>query len=229
MASRARLDPDFLAFLADLARHNDRAWFNAHKARYEASVRDPFLALIADLAAPLRKLTPPFVADPRPVGGSALRIYRDTRFARDKTPYKTAMAAHFWPASGRGEACPALYLRLEPGKSGFGGGLWRPEPAVAGRVRSAIAGDTARWRRAVEQGDFRSTFERTGESLKRLPPGFDPASPVAADLKRKDFIFTSGLADRQVTAADLREQLVARWKSAMPFMRFLLDSVGAGR
>src|SRR5262249_51945213 len=126
LATQAQLGPDFLRFLGELAEHNDRRWFESQKPRYEASVRDPFLRLIADLGPRLQKLSPGFVADPSPVGGSMMRIYRDIRFARDKSPYKTAVAAHFWPAEGKGDTSPVFYIHLEPAKSSFGGGLWRP-------------------------------------------------------------------------------------------------------
>jgi uncharacterized protein (TIGR02453 family) len=81
--------PKTFSFLRALAKNNERAWFNANKARYEQELRAPYQRFIADLAGPLRKISPHFVADPRPVGGSMFRIHRDTRFAKDKTPYKT--------------------------------------------------------------------------------------------------------------------------------------------
>src|SRR5262249_23766531 len=159
--------------------------------RYETAVRDPFLRFIADLSPRLQKLNPPFAGDPSPVGGSMMRIYRDIRFSRDKSPYKTAMAAHFWPASGKGENTPAFYLHLEPGKSSFGGGLWRPAPPLAKKIRDAIAGDATRWRRIVADLESAAEFEQTGESLKRVPPGYDGDSSLADALRRRDFIIGS--------------------------------------
>ena len=134
---------DLLGFLSDLAAHNNREWFQANKERYEQSVRDPFLQLVADLQPRLKKISPHFVADPRPVGGSMMRIYRDTRFSKDKTPYKTGVMAHFWHAKGKEGATPAFYLRLRPGESAAGGGIWHPEPDALKRIRNAIVADTA--------------------------------------------------------------------------------------
>jgi uncharacterized protein (TIGR02453 family) len=226
MAKRGHFSPDFLRFLSDLREHNDREWFLAHKDRYETAVRDPFLRFVADLGPLLQKLSPHFVADPSPVGGSMMRIYRDTRFSRDKSPYKTAVAAHFSQASPTGQSGPALYLHLEPGKSSIGGGLWRPEPPVAKKVRDAIVRDPKRWRRIASDRVFTSTYAMTGDSLKRLPHGYDPDDPCADDLKRKDFIVGARLADRRITSRTFLAFVIDRYKTAMPLMQFLAESVG---
>src|SRR5262249_35573341 len=156
-----------------LKKHNQRDWFQANKERYERSVRDPFLRFVADLQPRLKQISPHFVADPSPVGGSMMRIYRDTRFSKDKTPYKTAVAAHFWHKKGKEGATPAFYLRLQPGDSSVGAGIWRPEPGALKRIRKAIVADEKIWQRITQGRDFRSTCGMAGESLKRPPPGFD--------------------------------------------------------
>jgi len=112
---------DTFAFLRELKRNNDRKWFNAKKDRYEESVKEPFLQFINDVGPPLRKVSRNLVADPRPTGGSMFRIYRDVRFSKDKSPYKTHVGAHF--PLGRGEAVPGYYLHLEPGHCFVAGGI----------------------------------------------------------------------------------------------------------
>jgi uncharacterized protein (TIGR02453 family) len=226
MAKHGHFGPDFLRFLADLREHNDREWFLAHKDRYETAVRDPFLRFVADLGPLLRKLKPPFAADPSPVGGSMMRIYRDVRFSRDKSPYKTAVAAHFRHANLKNESAPALYLHLEPGKSSIGGGIWRPEPPMAKKIRDSIVREPKRWRRIALDRRLKSTYAMTGESLKRPPRGYDADDPLADDLKRKDFIVGSRLADRQITSHGFIEFVMDRYRTAMPFMQFLAESVG---
>ncbi len=225
MARRVHFGPDFLRFLTDLRAHNDREWFQAHKDRYEAAVRDPFLRFVADLGPLLQKLNPHFVADPSPVGGSMMRIYRDIRFSRDKSPYKTAVAAHFSQANRKSESAPALYLHLEPGESSIGGGIWRPAPPTLKKIRGAIVRESKRWQGITSDPDFKSTYRMTGESLKRLPPGFDPDDPLADDLKRKDFIVGSRLADRQIVSNNFIEFVIDRYRAALPFIRFLSESV----
>ena len=106
-------DAQTLAFLRDLKKHNDRAWFAENKDRYEGSVKEPFLQFISDVGPELRKVSTQLVADPRPVGGSMFRIYRDVRFSRDKSPYKTHVGAHF-RFGGKGVHGPGYYLHLEP-------------------------------------------------------------------------------------------------------------------
>jgi len=185
MAKGGHFGPDFFRFLVDLRDHNDRHWFLAHKDRYETAVRDPFLRFVADLGPLLQKLPSPFTADPSPVGGSMMRIYRDIRFSPDKSPYKTCVAAHFRHVDLKGESAPALYLHLEPGESGLGGGIWRPAPPVAKRIRDAIVRDSSRWRRITQRRRFTSTYTLAGESYTRSPRSTQPVirSPMISGGK----------------------------------------------
>ena len=222
----AFLDADFFKFLAQLARNNNRDWFQANKDRYESNVRDPMLRFIAALEPRLHKLAPHFVVDPSPVGGSMMRIYRDIRFARDKSPYKTAVVAHFRHEARSGESVPAFYLYLAPGKSSVGGGIWRPDPATLRKIRDTMAADPRRWQRTTSRTLFGSTCGMVGESLKRVPPGYDPESPVAEDLKRRDFAITASLADRQVIGPGFLDAVVEVYRSFSPFMGYLCEATG---
>jgi uncharacterized protein (TIGR02453 family) len=168
----SHFDPDSLRFFRDLARHNERAWFHANKARYEAKVRDPFLRLIGELAEPLARISPNFRADPRPIGGSLFRIQRDTRFANDKTPYKTWAGARFFHERGRQVEAPLFYLQIAPGDSFVAAGLWRPSSPTLRRLRDFLIDNPAAWKRAVHAPAFRRRFELGGESLTRPPRGF---------------------------------------------------------
>jgi uncharacterized protein (TIGR02453 family) len=226
MANTAYFTPDCLRFLADLKAHNDRDWFNANKARYEKSVRDPFLRLVTDLGPRLQKLNRHFVADPRPVGGSMMRIYRDTRFSKDKSPYKSAVMARFWHDEADEGATPAFYLRLAPGNCALGAGVWQPEPGALARIRDAIAGDPKTWTRVKGDKAFRAACSMAGESLKRPPAGFDADHPCIEDLKRKDFALVVKLGDKQVSGASFMDELLGAYKSSLPFLGFLTRAVG---
>src|SRR5215475_5213837 len=213
-------------FLRDLKLHNERAWFQANKRRYEADVQAPFLGLIADLAPGLKRINPNFVADPTPNRGSLLRIYRDIRFSKDKSPYKTYAAAHFWHAKGKAGAAPAYYLQLEPGNSVFGGGIWQPEPKALKKIRDKIAGDPKGWGRATTGGALGSTCRMAGESLKRPPAGYDPAHPFIDDIKRKHFAISTPLTDQEVTGDDFLDLVLQRLRATAPFVQFLSNAVG---
>jgi uncharacterized protein (TIGR02453 family) len=226
MGRKPSFTPELFRFLSQLRKNNDREWFAANKARYESSIRDPFLRFIADFAPFLRKISPHFVADPSPTRGSMMRIYRDIRFSRDKSPYKTAVAAHFWHEKGKEGATPGFYLQLEPGKSLIGAGLWRPEPKAVKTIRDAIAKDSQQWRTATTGREFHSSFDFGGESLKRPPRGYDGTHPFIEDIKRKDFVAGAVLPDGDVCSPDFLATLVKRLRILTPYMKFLTEAVG---
>ncbi|HSL25629.1 MAG TPA: DUF2461 domain-containing protein [Acidimicrobiia bacterium] len=218
--------PATFEFLSELAAHNDRDWFGANKARYLADVQEPALQFIADFAPRLAAISEHLVADPRAQGGSLFRIYRDTRFSKDKTPYKTHVAMRFSHEAGPGVHAPGLYLHIEPAASYAGVGLWRPETALARTIREAIAADPAGWKKAAYAKPFVSRFEPDGESLSRPPQGFPPDHPLIQDLKRRDFIAGTRLDDALVLSARLLAEYTAMNKAAAPYLGFLTRAVG---
>lgn len=119
--------PETLRFLEELALNNERAWFQEHKRRYEQDVLDVALQFIEAMQAPLAELAPHFVAMPTRVGGSLMRVYRDTRFARDKSPYKTNIGIQFRHEQASDVHSPGYYVHIHPQEVFVGVGLWRPE------------------------------------------------------------------------------------------------------
>jgi uncharacterized protein (TIGR02453 family) len=220
---RGPFEPGLLKFLADLAQHNERTWFLAHKADYERLVRDPALNFIRQVGPKLASISPSLVADPKPVGGSLSRIYRDVRFSKDKSPYKTNVGVGFGHVDGGAHAggLPGIYLHLKPGESMVAAGAWRPEPAHLARIRQAIAAKPKEWAKVGRAG-----IVLGGESLKRVPPGFDPDHPFAADLKHKDFVASSSLTDRDVSSPQFVATFLSNANSFDPLNRFLADAVG---
>lgn len=214
-------------FLEDLADNNDREWFKANQDRYEEKVRQPALDFIEAFAAPLRKISPHFVADPRKVGGSLFRIQRDTRFSTDKTPYKTGIGIQFRHVATSGDVhAPGYYLHIEPGGNYAGVGLWRPATADARTIRQKIADEPNAWKKAAYGKRFTDVFGLTGDSLQRVPKdlGDDPAYPD--DLRRKDFIASTTLSKRAVTSNDFLTSYAADVRRASPFMAFLCEALG---
>jgi uncharacterized protein (TIGR02453 family) len=224
--SKAHFTPALFRFLRELRRHNDRRWFAAHKARYESDVRDPLLRFIAEAAVPLARLAPAIVADPRPVGGSMFRIYRDTRFAKDKTPYKTHAAAHFRHRAGRNVHAPGFYLHLEPGNVFFGTGLWRPDAEALAAIRGGIRENAILWKRITRSRAFRAACDWDGEVAKRLPPGIDPAHPLIEDLKRKDFTVLAAASDGDALRPGFLDRFIRFCRATSGLNAFLARALG---
>jgi uncharacterized protein (TIGR02453 family) len=221
MPSRAYFTPATFRFLRALARKNDRAWFHAHKAEYEHHVREPFLELIADLQAPLAKISSHYRADPRKVGGSLFRIHRDVRFSTDKLPYKPWAGARLYHERRREIAAPSFYLHIEPGGCFAGGGLWHPESHTLKNVRDFLVDNPAAWKRATRSPAFRRHFTFRGESLMRPPRGYDPAHELIDDLKRRSFAAGAGFSEDLACSTGLQPFAVATFKRLAPMLDYL--------
>ncbi len=219
MASKYFTNATF-TFLSDLTAHNNRDWFQQNKHRYEDYLKEPAIRFIIDFGPHLKAISEHFRADPRPVGGSMFRIYRDLRFTRDKTPYKTHLGIQFRHDQGRNAHAPGFYLHLEASGSFAGAGVWRPDAASLKRVREAIIEDPRAYERAVGA----NTLE--GDRLKRMPRGFDSGHPLAEDLKRRDFVAVAPISRRTATSSDLPQELAAAFKDSMPLMKFLCRAIG---
>jgi uncharacterized protein (TIGR02453 family) len=226
MAKTAYFTPDLFQFLAELGLNNDKGWFEANRARYDAHVKAPLLRFITDFGPKLAKISPHFVADPRPNGGSMFRIYRDTRFSKDKTPYKTHASAQFRHAAGKDVHAPGFYLHLEPGSVFVGCGMWHPDAEPLRKIREAIAEDPKAWTKLHGKKAFKETLTVGGESLTRPPKGFDPEHPLIAELKRKDFIVMAKLTDTQAFAPGFVDDVAGVCKAASEYMKFLTQAVG---
>lgn len=209
-------------FLRELKSHNERAWFEANRERYETDVREPVLLFIADLGKPLHAMSAHFEVDPRPVGGSMFRIHRDIRFSKDKSPYKTNIGAHFpYRRPGKDESAPGFYLHLEPAGSVGGGGLWHPDSTAIKKVRDRIVARATEWKAVRGTG-----IPIDGESLKRVPVGYSPTHPFAADLKLKDMYMMEAFSEKEVCAPDFLDRFVAVCRAAAPLMKFLTQAMG---
>ena len=213
------------AFLRGLARNNRREWFLEHKADYDAQVRGPFLRLLQDLQPDLAAISTHFRADPRPLGGSLFRIHRDTRFANDKTPYKTHAGARLYHERYRELDTPSFYIHIQPGHCFVGAGLWHPEPATRRRIREFIVENPEAWRKAVHSPAFRRRFELGGEMLTRIPRGFPAEHPLAEDLRRQSFVGSTPLEDATVLGPNLRRSIASALAGLAPLVDYLCASL----
>ena len=219
----AHFSPALFQFLRELRQHNDRTWFEANRERFEDDVREPLIRFVIAFAPHLEKISRHFVADPRPNGGSIFRIYRDTRFSKDKTPYKTNAGIHFRHAAGKDAHAPGFYLNLAPGQVFMACGLWRPDNPALALVRNAIVEQSHQWQKLTSS--LQPDFELEGEQLARPPRGFDPDHPHIDDLRRKDFVVSTAFTDAEACAPDFLAKFTASCRRAAPLVKFLTEAL----
>jgi uncharacterized protein (TIGR02453 family) len=220
MAEANFFRPELFNFLRQLKRHNNRDWFAKNKSRYEADVRDPALLFIGGFAPHLARLSAHFVADARPTRGSLFRIYRDTRFAADKRPFKTHVGIHFSHSTGKDAHAPVFYLQLEPDNCFAAAGIWHPDAPALNKVRAAVVREPEQWRKA------RRNLELEGDKLARPPRGFDSSHPFIEDLKMKDFVASVALTEEQVCGAKFTQEYFAACKTMLPLVEFTTRALG---
>ena len=213
------------AFLSALAANNNREWFEAHKQEYEDFVRTPALDFISHMAEEMPAISRHFRALPKKVGGSLMRVQRDTRFSRDKTPYKTNVGIQFRHEVGKDIHAPGYYVHIEPGECFVGVGLWHPESDVLFKVREAIVKNGEDWVAARDDRIFRKHFELVGDTLANAPRGFARDHPLVEDLKFKDFIALAQMSDAEMSSKNFRAQVAERFRQAAPYMRFLCKAM----
>jgi uncharacterized protein (TIGR02453 family) len=216
---------DTQKFLKQLKENNNRQWFSENKARYEALVMEPALDFIAAMEEPLKKVSPFFTAIPKRSGGSMMRVYRDIRFSKDKTPYKPFVGIHFRHEAGKDAHAPGFYFHIGTDEVFLGAGIWHPEPAVLEQIRFAIDDQPERWKKIVRNKLLTRVFEFDGERLKRPPKNYDAHHPLIEDLKWKDHFVLAYLPEAAITSAELVPQVASHFKITAPYMRFLCDAV----
>jgi len=221
-----------LTFLRGLARNNRREWFEAHRADYETTILQPMRALIEEMDVRLARVAPEIVGDPK---RSMFRIYRDVRFSKDKSPYKTHAACWFFhrDASHRvGQEShgggAGFYFHLQPGNALDAGGIWMPPREALGKLRDALAGKPALFERAVLAPSVQRRFGALDDEavLTRVPRGYAPDHPAAQWLRYQSFTLGRGLSDAQVTSARLPDLLAQDFAGMLPLVRWVNGALG---
>ncbi len=221
----AGLPEDFFRFFEDLERNNDRAWFTEQKPRYIASVVEPTSAFISAMAPLLHAVSPHYVANPKPHGGSMFRIYRDTRFSKDKTPYKTHAGVQFRHEAGRDAHAPGFYVHLAREGLFFGGGIWQPPNPVLNRVRDHIVDNARSWSRIRGAKAVQASGGIRGDSLKRPPRGYDPEHRHIEDLKKKSFYVAVEAPAEHALRPGFVDEVAEAFRTTAPMMRFITDAL----
>lgn len=212
-----------LKFLRELEKNNNRDWFEANKHRYESDVREPALDYIEAMAPHLAKISGNFIASPKKVGGSLMRVYRDVRFSKDKTPYKTNIGVQFRHTAGKDVHAPGFYMHIEPSQVFVGAGIWRPDNATLNNMRLHIDESQAQWKK-ISKAIKAKGFAMHGESLKRPPKGYSADHLLLEDLKRKDFIAIQDLKGSMVSQDDFVKQTAKLFAGAKPLVEFICEA-----
>ncbi len=214
--------PEGLQFLRSLKRNNNRDWFNQRKTAYEATIREPMQKIIDALAEDFARFAPEMLATKK----SLYRIYRDTRFSKDKSPYKTHVAASF-PRSGLPKHEGAgLYFHISSEDVLVGGGLHMPTPDDLRAVRSHIAENFKSFQGIVNNRRFKKIFgDVHGERLSRIPTGFPSDHPAGEYLKLKQFLAAKTFAPDDSVQPRFYKDLVETFEAAIPFIRFINEPI----
>lgn len=217
---------DFFVFFEELKQNNKREWFNDHKPRYIESVVNPTSEFIVCMAPRLKKISPHYIANPKPHGGSMFRIYRDTRFSKDKTPYKTHTGVQFRHEAGKDAHAPGFYLHLAGDGLFFGGGIWNPPNSHLNPIRDYIVDNARTWGRVRNAKTLQETGGIRGDSLKRPPRGYDPEHVHIEDLKRKSFFVMTEAPASEALKPGFIDEVTAGFKLAAPLNRFVTGALG---
>jgi len=216
---------DLFGFFEDLRKNNNRIWFNENKNRYHESVVNPISEFIVCIAPRLRKISRHYKADPRPHGGSMFRIYRDTRFSTDKTPYKTHTAVQFRHEAGKNAHAPGFYVHLAPDSLYFGGGVWTPPSPHLSKIRDYIADNARAWARIANAKKVRDVGGISGDSLQRPPRGYDAEHIHIEDLKRKSFYVMTTADASAALKPGFIDQVIEAFRRAAPLNRFITGAL----
>jgi len=216
---------DFFVFFKELKENNNRDWFTANKSRYQESVVTPMGEYITSIAPHLESISPHYNADPRAHGGSMFRIYRDTRFSKDKTPYKTHAACHFRHKSGRDAHAPGFYLHIETDGISIGGGIWHPPSKQLGQIREFIVDNPSAWEKLGQVPDVKKIGGVQGDSLSRPPRGYPSDARHIEDLRRKSFYLMTAVGVEKALSPALVTESTRIFRTAAKLNHFICDAL----
>lgn len=212
------LQSSTLQFLKTLNKNNNREWFNENKLSY-VEAQQNVIQFVENLIEEVAKFDEEILKiDPKK---AVFRIYRDTRFSKDKIPYKNNFGAGL--GMGKGNRISGYYLHIEPGKSFLAGGVYQPESQVLKEIRKEISLDSKEFLKILDQKEFRNNFRGLSveSKLKRVPNDFDKEDPMAEFLKLKNFIVTHPISDEELLSEKAVENFAKIFKSIKPLNDFL--------
>ena len=208
--------PEALTFLRNLARHNDREWFQPRKAQFEAELKEPMLAVIRRVTEAMLDFAPPFV---RPAEKCLFRIYRDTRFSNDKRPYKSHVAA-WWSHQGLQKTSGAgYYFHISPKEVIIAAGAYMPEKDQLSQIRHWLLDNHAEFRKLLQRPAVRKAFvEFEGNPLTRPPKGFPSEHPGMDLIRCRQWGLSATLPPEVALKRDFAATLIRYFKIAAPIV-----------
>lgn len=224
--------PAALTFLRALTRNNTREWFEANRERYESHIKRPMQILVEEIDARLGEIAPEMIGNPKK---SIFRIYRDVRFSKDKSPYKTNAAAWFYHRdAGHAVGTAAVhggagfYFQIAPQECMVAGGIWMPPTAALKTLREAIADDPSELTSVLQQRTFKRTFGQLSDEavLKRTPRGFPADHPAAELLRYKSFTVSKPLSEAEILSSALPDIIALRYATMLPLIRWINRVLG---
>lgn len=213
-------------FFKDLKQNNSKAWLDANRDRYDGLLMEPSKQFVAALEAPLKKIAPNIRAEPR-VNGSIMRMNRDTRFSKDKTPYKTAIHFIFWEGAGKAKDSPALYMRFDDKNLGLAVGTMGFSPDELVRYRRAVIDDVAGKAlvKAISAVTKDGVTTLREPHYKRVPREFDADHPRAELLRHAGLVAGGDRPLPDELFSDPVSHVVAQFKRLRPLQKWLVDNV----
>ncbi len=215
---------DFIDFFKELSANNNRDWFNANKARFKSNVEAPFTTFVSHMIIQMQKVQAGL--DGLAAKDCVFRIYRDVRFSKDKSPYKTHMAALIGPGGRKDKTSPGMYLQFSAEDVRLYSGAHMLEKADLTAVRTAIMNDSKGFERAYSNKKFVDTFgEILGEKNKRLPPAFATAAEREPLLFNKSFYYFRKWPSGEILKDDFPKTLISTYQAAAPLNKFLFEAM----
>jgi len=214
---------DFIDFFKELSQNNHKEWFHANKKRYEASVKNPFYALLGDIIKEFQKEDPLMNLE---VKNAVARINRDIRFSKDKTPYNTHVTAFISREGKKNKSIPGLFLRFSPEMVGIMGGCYGPDKEQLIKLRTVMSQDGKAFRKLINAKSFKNKFgEIQGDVSKRIPKEFKEAAQIEPLVANKQFYFVAEREPELLLQKDLLKEIMKYWKTMKPVSEFLKNAI----
>ncbi len=214
---------DFVAFFKDLAKNNHKDWFHENKKRYETSIKKPFEVFVGKLIEEIQQYDTNIVIQPK---DCMLRINRDIRFSKDKSPYNLHYTAFISREGRKDKSIPGIFLRFSPEMIGIMGGCFGPSKEQLHKIRTTINKDATTFRSLLEHADFVQKFgEIRGETMKRIPKEWQEACKKEPLIANKQFYFVGEEASGLISSENLLEEVMEYWHTMRPVNEYLLKAI----